>query len=32
MTGDLDLASDLLLWQALILTVVSFAVGGLGGF
>ena len=32
MTGDLDLAPDLLLWQALILTVVSFAVGGLGGF
>lgn len=32
MPGDLEMASDLLLWQALILTVVSFAVGCLGGF
>lgn len=30
--GNLDFVSDLLLWQALILTVVSFAVGVLGGF
>lgn len=30
--GDLGLGSDLLIWQAAILTIVSFAVGLLGGF
>ena len=32
MTVGLGLASDLLLWQALVLVVVSFVVGCLGGF
>ncbi len=30
--GELGFGSDLLLWQALLLTIISFAVGILGGF